>query len=74
MPDFPQLETTPWLLPLLVAVPLVLAGLIYLFIRSRRNTLQRALNEISFERLEGLIIPNADEGVLVVVKVVFDSV
>ena len=73
MPEFLQLDNTPWLLPLLVAVLLVLAGLIYLFIRRRRNTLQRALNDISFERLEALIIPNADEGEIQIDQVLLTS-
>ncbi|MCP5093203.1 MAG: NERD domain-containing protein [Gammaproteobacteria bacterium] len=73
MPDFLQLDTTPWLLPLLVVVLLILAGLLFLFIRGRRNTLQRALKDISFERLEGLIIPSADEGEIQVDQVLLTS-
>lgn len=73
MSDFLQLGTTPWLLPLLAAVLLILAGLIFLLIRHRRNALQRAFRDISFERLEGLIIPSADEGEIQIDQVFLTS-
>lgn len=62
MPEYLQLETRPWLLPALAVLLLLLTWLLYRFIRNRRNSLRRALREISFERIEGLIIPSADEG------------
>ena len=62
MPEFLQLDTRPWLLPALALLLLSLTWLLYRFIRSRRNSLRRVFKEISFERIEGLIIPNADEG------------
>ncbi len=62
MQDFLQLDARPWLLPLLAVVILLLIWLAYRVIRSRKNSLRRAFNEISFERIEGLIIPSADEG------------
>ncbi|MGI9225744.1 MAG: nuclease-related domain-containing protein [Woeseiaceae bacterium] len=73
MPDFLQFETRPWLLPLLGLILFLLVGLLVLFIRRRRNTLQRALNDISFERLERLIIPSADEGEIQVDQVLLTS-
>lgn len=62
MPDFLQLDARPWLLPLLAVAILLLIWLVYRVIRRRRNSLRRAFKEISFERIEGLIIPSADEG------------
>lgn len=62
MSDLLQLDARPWLLPLAAVLTLLLVWLIYRYVRSRTNTLRRALNEISFERIEGLIIPSADEG------------
>lgn len=62
MPDFLQLDARPWLLPLLAVAILLLVWLVYRVIRRRRNSLRRAFKEISFERIEGLIIPSADEG------------
>ena len=62
MPDLSQFESTPWLLPLGVVLSLLLIGLIYRYFRGRSSVLERALAAISFERIDGLIIPNADEG------------
>jgi hypothetical protein len=62
MSDLLQLDTRPWLLPLVVVFALLFVWLIYRYVRGRSSVLRRALNEISFERIEGLIIPSADEG------------
>ena len=62
MPDLSQLNSTPWILPAVGVLALLIVWVIYRYFRGRSNALQRALNEISFERIEGLIIPNADEG------------
>lgn len=62
MPDLAIFENMPWLLPVLAVLALLLIWLIYRYIRSRSNPLQRAFNAISFERIEGLVIPSADEG------------
>ena len=62
MPDFLQPGTTPWLMPLLAVLGLLLIGLIYVYFRGRRNSLRKAFNEIAFERIEGIIIPSADDG------------
>jgi hypothetical protein len=62
MPDLSQLYATPWFLPAVGVLALLIVWIIYRYLRGRNNALQRALDEISFERIEGLIIPNADEG------------
>lgn len=62
MPDLSQLYATPWFLPAAGVLALLIVWIIYRYFRGRNNALQRALDEISFERIEGLIIPNADEG------------
>jgi len=62
MPEYLQLDTRPWLLPAIAVLLLLLTWLLYRFIRGRRNSLRRAFKEISFERIEGIIIPSADEG------------
>ena len=66
MPDLSQFESTPWLLPLGVILSLLLIWLIYRYFRGRSSALERALAAISFERIDGLIIPNADDGFLMV--------
>ena len=62
MPDLSQLYATPWFLPAVGILALLFVWIIYRYFRGRSNALQRALDAISFERIEGLIIPNADEG------------
>jgi len=55
--DFASL--VPWILVVLGAI------VAWLFIRSRQSgtrTLASVLSDISFDRLEGLVIPKADEG------------
>lgn len=73
MPDFLLLETTPWLLPLLAVLFLLLIWLAYRYIRGRRSRLQKAFDTISFERIEGLVIPSADEGEIQVDQLLLTS-
>jgi hypothetical protein len=53
-------EHLQWLIPLLAVALLLLAWLIYR--RRGGNRLQRILDEISHDRIDGLIIPNGDDG------------
>jgi hypothetical protein len=62
MPELSILFAAPWFLPAMVVLALLVVWLLYRFIRGRGDALQRALGAISFERIDGLIIPNADEG------------
>ena len=50
-----------WLLAGGAIVVLLLVLLVYR-IRARRTGLERVLDEIGFERVSGLVLPNADEG------------
>lgn len=62
MSELSILFAAPWFLPAMVVLALLVVWLLYRFIRGRGDALQRALGAISFERIDGLIIPNADEG------------
>lgn len=62
MPDILQFENSTWLGPALAVLALLIVWLIYRFIRGRSTSLLRTFNAISFDRIEGLIIPSADEG------------
>ena len=62
MPDLTLIDGSPWLLPALAVLILLILWLVYRYVRGRSNALQRAFNAISFERIEGLVVPNADEG------------
>ena len=55
-------EGAPWVLPLAAAAVLLIGWLLWRLIFGRRTPLQRALAEISYERIENLVIPSADEG------------
>jgi len=73
MSDFLQLNLPPWVLPLAAALLLLLIVLLVRFIRARNNPLRRAFKEISFERMESLIIPSADEGEIQIDQLVLTS-
>ena len=66
MNDFFQSGDNPWLLPMAGAVVLLIVWLIVKIIRRKSGGLEHALAEISFDRIEGLVIPSADEGEILV--------
>jgi restriction system protein len=59
MTDFTH---TPWFLPAVAVVALLLGLLAWRWYAGRKSPLQKAVSDISFDRLEDLIIPSADEG------------
>ena len=56
-----QVTDAPWFWPALATAVLLLAVLLWIRFR-RRTPLESALAEIAYERIEGLVIPSADEG------------
>jgi len=66
MTEFIQSSSNPWLLPLAAVALLLLVWLVYRFIRGRSGGLEGALADISFDRIDGLVIPSADEGEILV--------
>ena len=66
MPDFLDLQQTTWVLPLLGVGLLFVVWAIYRLLRDRRTPLQKVFDDISFDRIEGLVIPGADEGEIMV--------
>ena len=66
MAEFLQTSDNPWLLPLAAIALLLLIWLVYRFVRGRSGGLEGALEDISFDRIEGLIIPSADEGEILI--------
>ena len=48
------------------AVALLLCWLLYRYLRRKSGSLEATLEDISFDRIEGLIIPNADEGEILI--------
>ena len=66
MSEFLQSSDGPWLLPLVAVVLLLLAWLTYRLVRGKSGGLEGAIADISFDRIEGLVIPSADEGEILV--------
>ncbi len=62
MSDFIQFADWPWLLPLAVVLLLLFVWLVYRILRGKGGGLEQALADISFDRIDSLIIPSADEG------------
>lgn len=59
-------ESKPWLLPLAAVLALLVIWLVYRLVSSRGGSLQQTLSDISYDRIEGLVIPSADEGEIMV--------
>ena len=66
MSELLQIDSNPWLLPLAGVVLLLLLWLLYRVIRRRKGNLESVLSDISYDRIEGLVIPSADEGEIMV--------
>jgi hypothetical protein len=65
MSAFLQANAYSLFLPLL-AVLLLLGWVLLRVVRARRGGLQQALQDISFDRIESLVIPSADEGEILI--------
>ena len=68
-----KFEGSPWLLALIGVGVLMLGWLIYRRFFAKGSALERALSEIAFERIEQLVIPNADEGEIQVDRLLLTS-
>ncbi len=66
MSDFFQTFQGPWLLPLIGVGLLSLSWALYRLAQGKAESLEGAIAEISFDRIEGLIIPSADEGEILI--------
>lgn len=61
MADFFPPEQIPWVIALGSGILLLVAWWIYRR-RNRGTRLQRVLDEISYDRIDGILIPNGDDG------------
>ena len=66
-------EDTPWLLALIGIGVVLLAWFVWRRFFGRGNALERALADISYERIENLVIPGADEGEILVDQLLLTS-
>ncbi len=64
MSNFFEIETNPW--PLLAVALLLIIWIGYRILGRRGESLEGVIAEISFDRIEGLVIPSADEGEILV--------
>ena len=56
------LQQTPWMIPVATILALLIGWLLWRRFFGGGTPLQRALGDIAYERIENLVIPNADEG------------
>ncbi len=73
MADILNFDAYPWMLPALAILGLLLLWLAWRWLHGRGGQLERVLNDISFDRIEGLIIPSADEGEILVDYLILTS-
>jgi len=74
MTNFLQLfDKYPWSMPLAVVALLLVVWLVYRIVKGRIIGLEGVLAEISFDRIEGLVIPSADEGEILIDYLVLTS-
>jgi len=66
MSDFLDIDANPWLLPLAAVGILLLLWLAYRIFSRRQGSLGSVIADISFDRVEALVIPSADEGEIMV--------
>ena len=70
MMDF---DEAPWVLPLLAVVVLLVVWLVYRRFFAGGNSLEKALADIGYQRIEALVIPSADEGEIQVDQLLLTS-
>ena len=70
MMDF---DEAPWVLPLLAVVVLLVVWLVYRRFFAGGNSLEKALADIAYQRIEALVIPSADEGEIQVDRLLLTS-
>lgn len=59
-------ELNPFLIPLLVVLALLAIWLVYRVRKRRGDRLKQVLDEIGYDRIDALVVPNADEGEILV--------
>lgn len=65
--------SSPYLPLLLGVLLLLLLWLLYRYVRARGSRLDQVLREIAFERMHDLVLPNGDEGEILIDQLVLTS-
>lgn len=60
----------PWMLGILL---LLLVWLLYRFVRRRSSRLEQVLGEIGFDRINNIVIPNGDDGEILIDQLLLTS-
>ena len=67
-------ELSDWVLPWLVALIAILVfWLIYRLRRARGGRLEQVLNEIGYDRVDNIVVPNGDEGEILIDQLLLTS-
>ncbi len=66
-------DEAPWILPLLAVVLLLVIWLVYRRFFAGGSSLEKALADIAYQRIEALVIPSADEGEIQVDQLLLTS-
>lgn len=66
MSEILRAENYPWLVPLLAVLLLLLVWLVYRLRAGRKTGLDTVLDAISLERISTVVVPNGDEGEILV--------
>jgi len=70
MPDFAQ---SPYFLLLVGILLLLLIWLLYRFVKGRGSKLEQVLRDIAYERVHDLVIPNGDDGEILIDQLLLTS-
>ena len=59
-----DLLNRPWFLPLIAVLVLLFVWLLYRRFRASHSGVDRVLSDIAYERVDALVLPNGDDGVI----------
>ncbi len=69
-----MIELSGWVMPWLVALVTILTlWLVYRLRRARGGRLEQVLNDIGFDRVHNLVVPNGDEGEILIDQLLLTS-
>lgn len=73
MPEFLQIDQSKWLVSLITLLVLLSLWLVYRSRLGHRRTVEKVLQEIGYDRINDLVIPNGDDGEILIDYVLLTS-
>lgn len=73
MPEFLQIDQSKWLVSLITLLVLLSLWLAYRSRLGHRRTVEKVLREIGYDRINDLVIPNGDDGEILIDYVLLTS-